>query len=169
MVQIYCGAGKGKTTAAVGLTVRAAGRGLRVVFVQFLKSGDSGERAVLGQLPTVTLVEVPQTMKFTFAMDNAERAAAAVRQTALLHRGLELAGQADVLVLDELCAALTSGMVSVDEVTAFLDSRPADLEVVITGRDPAPALLERADYITEMKKIRHPFDQGIRARQGIEW
>ena len=92
-----------------------------------------------------------------------------MRQTALLHRGLELAGQADVLVLDELCAALTSGMVSVDEVTAFLDSRPADLEVVITGRDPAPALLERADYITEMKKIRHPFDQGIRARQGIEW
>lgn len=169
MVQIYCGAGKGKTTAAVGLAVRAAGRRLRVVFAQFLKSGDSGERMVLAQLPTVTLLEVPQTMKFTFAMDEAERAAEAVRQTALLRRGLELAGQADVLVLDELCAALTSGMVSVDEVTAFLDSRPADLEVVITGRDPAPALLERADYITEMKKIRHPFDQGIRARQGIEW
>lgn len=169
MVQIYCGAGKGKSTAAIGLTVRAAGRGLRVVFAQFLKSGDSGERMVLAQLPTVTLLEVPQTMKFTFAMDEAERAAEAVRQASLLHRALELAGQADMLVLDELCAALNSGMVSLDEVTAFLDSRPAALEVVITGREPHPALLERADYITEMKKIRHPFDQGVRARRGIEW
>ena len=169
MVQIYCGEGKGKTTAAVGLAVRAAGRGLRVVFAQFLKSGDSGERTVLAGLPTVQLLEVPETMKFTFAMDAAERQAEAVRQTALLRQAVGLAGQADVLVLDELCAALNSNMVPLEEVTAFLDRRPASLEVVITGRDPAQALTDRADYITEMKKIRHPFDQGIRARQGIEW
>ena len=169
MVQIYCGEGKGKTTAAVGLTVRAAGRGLRVVFAQFLKSGDSGERAVLAGLPTVNLLEVPKTMKFTFAMDQAEREAEAVRQTALLRQAAELADQADVLVLDELCAAINSGMVPLDEATALLDSRPASLEVVGTGRDPAQALMDRADYITEMKKIRHPFDQGVRARQGIEW
>ena len=169
MVQIYCGEGKGKTTAAVGLAVRAAGRGLRVVFTQFLKSGDSGERAVLAGLPTVKLLDVPETMKFTFAMDTAERKAEAVRQTALLRQAVDLAGQADVLVLDELCAALNSGMVPLDVVTAFLDGRPASLEVVITGREPAPALVERADYITEMKKIRHPFDLGVRARQGIEW
>ena len=169
MVQIYCGEGKGKTTASVGLSVRAAGRGLRVVFAQFLKSGDSGERTVLAGLPSVTLLEVPEQMKFTFAMEPAERQAEAVRQTELLRQAAGLAGQADVLVLDELCAALNRGMVPQDEVTALLDGCPASLEVVITGREPPQALVERADYITEMKKIRHPFDRGIRARPGIEW
>lgn len=169
MIQIYCGSGKGKTTAAVGLAVRAAGRGLRVVFAQFLKSGNSGERTVLAGLSGVNLLEVPQTMKFTFAMNEEERQAESLRQTELLRRAVGLAGEADVLVLDELCAALNSGMVPLEEVTALLDSRPEGLEVIITGRDPAPALVDRADYITEMKKIRHPFDKGIRARQGIEW
>lgn len=169
MLQIYCGDGKGKTTAAVGLSVRAAGRGRRVVFTQFLKSGDSGERTVLAGMPTVTLVPVPQTMKFTFLMDQAERQAEAERQTALLERSAVMAAEADLLVLDELCAALSADMLSLERVLTLLDGWPKELEVVITGRNPPQALLDRADYITEMKKIRHPYDQGISARKGIEW
>ena len=72
-------------------------------------------------------------------------------------------------MLDELCSAISTGMVPLDEVLAFLDSRPENLEVVITGRDPAPELQERADYITEMRKIKHPFDRGVNAREGVEW
>ena len=169
MIQIYCGDGKGKTTAAVGLSVRAAGRGRRVVFAQFLKSADSGERAVLAGLPTVALVPVPQSMKFTFQMDPDERRAEAGRQAALLERAAALSAGADLLVLDELCAALNAGMVPLDRVLSLLDGRPEGLEVVITGRNPPQALLDRADYITEMKKHRHPYEQGTPARKGIEW
>lgn len=169
MIQIYYGDGKGKTTAAVGLSVRAAGQGRRVVFAQFLKSADSGERAVLAGLPTVALVPVPDHMKFTFQMDPDERRAEAVRQAALLEQAAALSAGADLLVLDELCAALNAGMVPLDRVLSLLDSRPEGLEVVITGRNPPQALLDRADYITEMKKHRHPYEQGTPARKGIEW
>ena len=166
MIQIYCGDGKGKTTAAIGLAVRAAGRGNPVVIAQFLKSADSGERLILGKLSGVTLLEIPDEMKFVFAMNEEEKRAERERQTALFEKAAALSelNGAGVLVLDELCSAVSTGM-----VTAFLDRRPAELEVVITGRDPAAELERRADYITEMKKRRHPFDQGQAARKGIEW
>ena len=169
MLQIYCGNGKGKTTAAVGLCVRAAGRGRRVVFAQFLKSDDSGERAILAGLPGVELIPAPPSMKFTFAMSQDERAAEVARQTALLEQAAQQAAGAGLLVLDELCAALNAGMVPPDRVLSLLDSRPQDLEVVITGRNPPRDLVERADYITEMVKVRHPYDKGAPARKGIEW
>lgn len=169
MIQIYCGEGKGKTTAAVGLSVRAAGRGRRVVFAQFLKGADSGERRVLETLPTVTLLELPDAVKFTFAMDAEERAQAQAEQGERFRQAVALGRAADLLVLDELCAALNADMVPLEEVLAFLDGRPQDLEVVITGRNPPPALVERADYITEMRKIRHPYEQGVGARKGIEF
>ena len=169
MIQIYCGEGKGKTTCAVGLSVRAAGRGRRVVFTQFLKGANSGERAVLQTLPTLTLPELPEKVKFTFVMDEGERAEEAARQTARFRQAAALAQGADLLVLDELCAALNAGMVPLEEVLAFLDGIPDTLEVVITGRNPPSELMERADYITEMQKRKHPFDRGIRAREGIEW
>ena len=168
MIQIYCGDGKGKTTAAIG---RAAGRGNPVVIAQFLKSADSGERLILGKLSGVTLLEIPDEMKFVFAMNEEEKRAERERQTALFEKAAALSelNGAGVLVLDELCSAVSTGMVPLELVTAFLDRRPAELEVVITGRDPAAELERRADYITEMKKRRHPFDQGQAARKGIEW
>lgn len=171
MIQIYCGDGKGKTTAAIGLAVRAAGRGNPVVIAQFLKSADSGERLILGKLSGVTLLEIPDEMKFVFAMNEEEKRAERERQTALFEKAAALSelNGAGVLVLDELCSAVSTGIVPLELVTAFLDRRPAELEVVITGRDPAAELERRADYITEMKKRRHPFDQGQAARKGIEW
>ena len=169
MLHIYCGDGKGKTTCAMGLAVRAAGHGRKVVVAQFLKGDNSGERAVLEDLPTVECLPVPKTIKFVFAMDEKEKGATMDQMTGFFHQAVQLAQDSDLLVLDELCAAVSTGMVPLAEVLSFLDSRPDGLEVVITGRDPAPELEERADYITEMRKIRHPFDRGVDAREGVEW
>ena len=169
MVHIYCGDGKGKTTCAMGLAVRAAGHGRKVVVAQFLKGNNSGERAVLEGLPTVNCLPVPETIKFIFAMDEQEKAETRAQMTAAFTQAVEASRDSDLLVLDELCGAITTGMVPLEKVLAFLDSRPEQLEVVITGRDPAPELQERADYITEMRKIKHPFDKGVNAREGIEW
>ena len=79
------------------------------------------------------------------------------------------AGECELVVLDECCAAVSTGLLPIKMVTDFLDGCPRELEVVLTGRDPAPELVERADYITEMRKVKHPFDQGVPARKGIEW
>ena len=149
MIHIYCGDGKGKTTAAMGLAVRAAGHGRRVAVAQFLKSGKSGEREILASLPGVELLPIPEEMKFTFRMTPEEKAAEAV--------------------LDELCAARSTGMLELSWVLEQLDACPEGLEVVVTGRNPPSELEERAAYITEMKKHKHPFDAGLPAREGVEW
>ena len=105
MIHLYCGDGKGKTTAAMGLALRAAGHGKKVVVAQFLKAGGSGERTILAGLPTVELLPVPEQMTFTFRMTPEERAAESARERALLEEAFRRGGEADVLVLDELCAA----------------------------------------------------------------
>lgn len=169
MLHIYCGENKGKTTCAMGLAVRSAGHGNRVVIAQFLKGSNSGERRIFSTLPNVTLLPVPDTIKFIFTMTDEEKAQTRADTTATFLQAAELAKDCDLLVLDELCGALSTGMLSLQTVLDFLDSRPDNLEVVITGRDPDPQLVERADYVTEMKKIKHPFDNGVNARKGVEW
>ena len=169
MLHIYCGDGKGKTTCSMGLAVRAAGHGRKVVVAQFLKCGNSGERTVLEQLPNVTLLPVPEITKFVFAMTEEEKAQTRTQMGEILTRAIAESRDADLLVLDELNGAISTGMVTLEDVLAFLDSRPEGLEVVITGRDPAPELRQRADYITEMTKVKHPFDKGLNARKGVEW
>ncbi len=169
MLHIYCGDGKGKTTAAMGLAIRAAGHGRKVVVAQFLKGDNSGERVILSAQPNIQCLPVPETMKFTFAMTEEEKDRTWQETADSFDLAARLGRQADLLVLDEACAAITTGMLSLARVLDFLDSRPPELEVVITGRDPDPELLERADYVTEMKKIKHPFDHGQDAREGVEW
>lgn len=171
MIHIYCGDGKGKTTCAFGLALRAAGRGNRVIIAQFLKGADSGERFSIAKIPGVTLLDVPEEVKFSFLMSDGEKAEARERFQRELGEVVKAAraGECDLVVLDECCAAVSTGLLPIGMVTDFLDSCPRELEVVLTGRDPAPELVERADYITEMKKIKHPYDQGVPARKGIEW
>lgn len=167
MLHLYCGNGKGKTTAAMGLALRAAGRGKRVVIAQFLKGADSGERLALAQLPQVTLLPVPDTVKFSFRMTDEERRAEAQRYQELLRRIRREAQDCFLLVLDEVCAAVNTGLLPLDDLLSCLDE--VNCEVVLTGRDPASQLAERADYITSMEAVRHPFTQGITAREGIEF
>lgn len=167
MIHLYCGNGKGKTTAAMGLALRAAGRGERVVIAQFLKGADSGERYALAQLSQVELLPLPEQVKFTFQMDEQERLEASRRSRALLEVARERGKDCFLLVLDEACAAVSSGLLPLKELLDCLDS--LSCEIVLTGRDPAPQLLERADYITKMEPLRHPYQRGITARKGIEW
>lgn len=170
MVHIYCGDGKGKSTAAMGLALRSAGRGNRVVICQLMKSGQSGERLALGRFDNVKLLPIPQSMKFVSQMSEGEKTQAREQMTAQFQRavGLVRQGQCDLLVLDEICSAVATGMIPVGLVTAFLDEGHS-AEIVMTGRDPAQALQDRADYITEMRKLKHPFDKGVPARVGVEW
>lgn len=168
MVHIYCGDGKGKTTAAMGLAVRAAGNGLKVLILQFLKNGKTGELAALEKLETVDVMRGKGGMKFTFRMNEAEKAEALRVHMENLQKVMDLAENYDMVILDEAIGACGCGLLDKELLCRFIDNRPENLEVVLTGRNPAQELLDRADYISEIKKIRHPYDKGIQARGGIE-
>ena len=171
LIHIYCGENKGKTTAAVGLAVRAAGAGKKVLFVQFLKKGDSAELNILNNIPSLETSVCEKPYGFIWTMDEAEKARAQADFTLLFDEAAQKASreQYDLLVLDEILGAVSCGMVPEEKLLRFLKEKPADLEIVLTGRDPSDGLMELADYITEMKKIKHPFDKGIAARYGIEY
>ena len=171
LIHIYCGDGKGKTTASVGLAVRAASAGKRVLFSQYFKDGSSSELRALRGMENVTVRVCETPYGFFKFLSDADKRRAATDYTALLERVLTEAREEhyDMLVLDEIMAACNSGAVPEDVVLAFLDSKPEGLEVVMTGRDPSAAMQSRADYITEMRKLRHPYDRGIDARKGIEY
>lgn len=171
LVHVYCGDGKGKTSAAIGLAVRMAGRKERVVIARFLKTDDSGEVLALQAIPEITVIPCEKTFGFVFSMDEETKKEAAAYNTELFRYAVKLAGEkeAKLLVLDEIMAAMNYGMVSEAEVLDFLKHRPKELEVVLTGRNPSEAIMEAADYISEIKKIRHPYEKGISARIGIEY
>lgn len=172
MIHLYCGDGKGKTTAAMGLALRMAGRGERVLIAQFCKGADSGERYALGLLPQVLLLPVPDRVKFTFAMSEEEKAAERARYGGLLGqiRACLSRERFGLLVLDEACAALNAGLLALEDVLSLLDlCRERGTEAVLTGRGPCQALVERADYISCVSKQRHPYDSGTAARRGIEF
>ena len=170
LIHLYCGDGKGKTTAAVGLSVRAAGVGKRVLFAQFLKDGSSSELNVLRALPNVEVASCGQNFGFFKSMDEQTKAAARQAYSALLEDAMRKSEDGvDLLVLDEAVAACNHGLIEETALLDFLRRRPEALEVVLTGRDPSQHLMDAADYVTEMRKRKHPFDRGIAARRGIEF
>lgn len=169
MIHIYCGDGKGKTTAAVGLAVRAAGAGKKVVFTQFFKDGSSSEIKSLQCLENIRVMHCVTVRGFFRRMNEAEKARASEDYTRLFREVQAAAEHADLLVLDEIVSACNHGTVAETAVMDFLKGKPETLEVVLTGRNPSAELLEMADYITEMRKIKHPYDRGITARKGIEF
>lgn len=171
LIHIYCGAGKGKTTASIGLIARAAGHGRRVLLVQFLKDGHSGEIDSLRMLPGVQVLAGQVTTKFTYQMDVEEQLATRSLHESFFQQAADQAhaGLVDLLVLDEVLGAINTGLLQNEEVLDFLRSKPSELEVVLTGRDPSSQLLELADYISEIHCVRHPYQRGICAREGIEY
>ena len=169
MIHIYCGDGKGKTTAAVGLAVRMSGFGGKVLFGQFFKDGSSSEIAPLKQLPGITVRHCSTIPGRYLRLTPEQRIQVSADYTEYLEMLLEMAPEYDLLVLDEVISACNRGTVPEQRLLAFLDRLPEEREVVLTGRNPSEALQARADYISEVKKIRHPFDRGIPAREGIEF
>lgn len=171
LIHIYSGYGKGKTTACVGLAVRAAGRGLRVWFVQFLKSGKSAEIEMLEKLGVHTISGQP-TNKFTHTMTPEELAAAKKFNTARLQKTVAAAyaGKMDLLILDEVMGSISSGILEERDILDFLKNKPENLEVAMSGRDPSPAMQEIADYHTECVMRKHPYEtSGLGGRAGIEF
>lgn len=168
-VQVYTGDGKGKTTAALGLALRAAGRGLRTYIGQFCKARMTGEILAVRRLGRSIVIE-------QFGGPAFLRSDAPARQEDILRarRGLDgcreamLSRKYDIVVLDEIALAVFLRLLPVREVTALVDERPSQVELVLTGRRMPPSLLRRADLITEMKERKHYFAQGVRARTGIE-
>ena len=166
MIHLYCGDGKGKTTAAMGLALRAAGHGKTVVVAQFLKAGGSGERTILAGLPTVELLPVPEQMTFTFRMTPEERAAESARERALLEEAFRRGGEADVLVLGRAVRRPSPpAWWSWGGCWRCWTAVRRSWRWWSTGRNPPPELTARADYMTEMVKTKTPL-RGGRPRPG---
>ncbi|MCX8042664.1 MAG: cob(I)yrinic acid a,c-diamide adenosyltransferase [Desulfobacterota bacterium] len=166
-VHVYTGNGKGKTTAALGLAIRAAGAGLRVYIAQFLKNFPYSEIKALERFRNCITVQQYGTGCFIINHPSEADHAAA-------RKGFEdcveqvISGNFDVVILDEITIAISYGMIAVDELLALIDRKPEHVELVITGRYADEKLIGRADVVTEMKEIKHYYARGVCARDGIE-
>ena len=173
LVLVHTGEGKGKTTAAIGLAVRAWGEGLRVLILQFIKGGwKHGElKAIEALRAAEPHIEVRQcglgfTQRDKSDMDKHIKAA----HEALKEAEAEItSGNWDLVILDEINYAVKFGLLEEQEIVELLKKKPAGLHVVLTGRDARPDIIEQADLVTEMKLVRHPFQKGIKAQKGIEF
>lgn len=170
LVHIYHGGGKGKTTAAVGQMIRAAGFGFRVLFFQFLKDGSSSERKVLEKIPQIDCMEGAKEVKFTFRMTEKEKEdyrSFYLKKLQDISEKLQKESF-DMAVLDEAVYAVQTGMLEEDALLLFLEQRPEGVEIILTGSEPGERLTAAADYVTEMRMEKHPYTRGQAARGGIE-
>jgi cob(I)alamin adenosyltransferase len=171
LVHVYTGNGKGKTTAALGLGIRAYGRGFKVLLVQFLKGADTGELKVLHNLGTAFEVRRSNIKKFVKDMNPEEISKTQQTQRELFEYAVAagLKGEKDLIILDEIMAAVNLGLLELDAVVKFIKERPGGVEIVLTGRDAPQELIGLADYVSEIHAVKHPLDKGIPARRGIEF
>lgn len=170
LIHIYTGDGKGKTTAAIGLAVRAAGQGMKVLFVQFFKEDDaaSGEKEIMGKIQQIEVIRTNiKHPIFTGKNTDVQKVKDSIMEA--YERLRKMVNDIDMLVLDEINSVLNGGWLELNEFIKFLENKPYKLEVVLTGRNAPVELVKIADYVTEMLKIKHPFDNGVKARSGIEY
>ena len=169
LMHVYTGAGKGKTTCAFGLALRAWGCGKKVCIIQFLKKGETyGEVLGVGRMEGIELHQYGSG-KFVFNKQLRPEDVAEAEK-GLKHAEVVLSsGEYDLVILDEMNIATDFGVLAVEAVIDALEARAENVEVVLTGQNAHPLVLEKADYVTEMRKVKHPYDQGIIARKGIEF
>ncbi len=166
-VQVYTGDGKGKTTAALGLAIRAAGAGFKVFIAQFLKKGDYSEIKALERFSDLITVEQFGLGRFVRGKPEPEDVEAARKGIEIIKKILS-SGKHRIVILDEANVAAVCGLVSIDDLVAFIEQKPAHVELILTGRGAAPQVMERADLVSEIKSIKHYFNNGVKARVGIE-
>lgn len=171
LVIVYTGDGKGKTTAALGMALRTVGWGGKVLVIQFVKAWKTGEhKAIEKFLPDITII--PAGSGFVGIMGDRK---AKEEHTVSAQRALELAQKEitntkwQTVILDEINGAIEGGLVSLKDVLALITSKPEHLNLVLTGRQAKYELLKQADLVTEMKKIKHPYDKGILAKKGVDF
>ncbi len=166
-VHVYTGDGKGKTTAGLGLTVRAVGAGWKVLFAQFMKHGEYNEIKALrifGEQVTIRQYGSGRFIRGEPTNEEAAMAQAGLREVSDIMEQ----GRHDLIVLDEINVAVHFGLIPVDSIISLLEKRPSDVELVLTGRWAPKEIIERADLVTEMRTIKHYFSKGVKAREGIE-
>lgn len=169
LVQVYTGEGKGKTTAALGLAMRAAGWGWRVLIIQFLKGRDTGELHFLARLkPEIEIVQVGSP-DFVRTCEEYANEVERARQGLTLAQAAIAGGDYQLVILDEALMALSLGLLNLDEVLALVHTKPDSVELVLTGRGAPPQVLAEADLVTCMKEVKHPYQRGIEARQGVDY
>ncbi|MGN0275759.1 MAG: cob(I)yrinic acid a,c-diamide adenosyltransferase [Hominisplanchenecus sp.] len=170
LIHIYYGDGKGKTTTGMGLSIRAAGYGYRVLIYQFMKNNKTSERKILERVDNITLVDGLEQEKFSFQMTPEEKKERLAFYNAQFQKVTEKAVREgyDVLFLDETIYTISAGLLDEKPVLDFLKNKPDKLEVILTGNTPSEAMLDAADYVSCIKKMKHPFDEGQQSRMGIE-
>jgi len=164
MIHIIQGNGKGKTTASVGLAVRAAGHDLKVLFIQFLKDDSSGEIRILKNIPGISVLHAPCNYGFTFNMTEEQLRESAVEYSKLLDKAID--SDAFLIVLDEVLHALSAGLIKEEQLKKLLEK---NAEILLTGWNAPEWLMEKADYISDIKSVKNPYTIGINARAGVEF
>ena len=171
LIHVYYGYGKGKTTAALGLSARAAGSGKKVVIVQFLKNTNTSELNALAKIDNITLLRGTAAKSFVRDMTPEQISETKVIQNGNLRKALATVarGECDLLILDEALDAYQLGLLEAELFPSIVFDKPPALELVITGHKPDKQILDAADYVTEMRKVKHPYDRGVMGRKGIEF
>ena len=169
MLHIYCGNGKGKTTAALGLALRASGNNMKVHIVQLLKGSETSELSALKNLNGVTVRRLERDFGFTFCMTDDEKKEVTRLHNELLLEAKRLSNEVDLLIIDEFNGAYECNLLDRELADSLILERPENLEMVITGYNPDEKFLKVADYISEIKCVKHPYEKGINARKGIEY
>ena len=169
LLSVFTGDGKGKTTAALGLTFRALGHGKKVCFIQFIKGGwTSGEANLSGNFPGLLDFHV-MGRGFTWKSEDLEKDRKAAREAWEFATRMINESTYDMIVLDELTYLIRYAMISEEEILGVVSRKPEALHLVITGRYASPGLIQAADLVTEMKAVKHPFASGIKAQKGFEY
>lgn len=169
LIQVYTGDGKGKTTAAIGLAVRALGWGKKVAFIQFIKGyKEIGERRFFKKQKGIVIRQFHRDVQCAIGRPTKAHKISAQKAWNFTQAIIKK-GDCDLLILDEINNAIYHKLIDVKEVIKTLKNKPKHLEIVLTGRHGHPRIIALADLVAEMKKIKHPFDKGLRARKGIEY
>ena len=167
MLQIYCGEGKGKTTASLGLALRMAGAGMKVAFVQFMKGGETAELNSLAKIENIDVMRCDRDYGFFNTLSDSDKAELAACHNGLLEKAFS--GNYDAVILDEFNFAYGHSLMDCARAEELILGSAKSIEVVITGRNPAQPFVDAADYISEIQCVRHPYQKGITARKGIEY
>ena len=170
LIHVYCGNGKGKTTCAMGLCARAAGYGYKVLIYQFMKNNKTSERKLLEKSENITFVDGLESEKFAFQMTEAEKEERRVYYLEQFRKITEKAEKEEyqVLFMDEIIYTIDAGLFDEAVLVEYLKNKPEHLEVIMTGQHPGAAVVELADYVSEIQKVKHPYDKGQPVRMGIE-
>jgi len=165
LIQVYTGDGKGKTTAALGLALRAVGQGMKVIVIQFVKGRTCGEHLFAAKYHPFDIVQLNTGDSFTQTLDELRPV---TEQTLALAEEVIVSGSYDMVILDEIFVAVSKGLITTEQVKDLMNKKPEGVELILTGRGASEEIVQQADLVTEMTAVKHPLTSGITVRRGIE-